>query len=397
MKDVEPTVTLDRFADQRAHVVLFTDVGRAAERASAGRGDRFGYAPRGGRVEVADRNRAAFLREPHAGRSADAACAAHDDRDFVAQSAHDHSLLHGVDKAGTAEAMSYIFGVAVRLTRSGHVSRSLDGKAAFVTGASQGGTGRAVAVRFAAEGARVGFTARSVDGLQETLDRIKALGGTGLAMPCDLSDPAGGRDTLIARTEEAFGPIDVLVNNAVAHTLKPVHEFTIEELESYAQCNLWAPWLHMSQVIPGMRERGRGWILNLTSFSAELPPGPPFARKAKDGSSMYGATKAALNRLTVAAAGENEGVIAVNALTPQIAMGNAYNSPHVPNHEIWEPVETMVEAGFALLTGDPAVLTGRIAYSLQLIVELQLPVYDFANKELMEGWQPADIFEHIKF
>jgi NAD(P)-dependent dehydrogenase (short-subunit alcohol dehydrogenase family) len=274
----------------------------------------------------------------------------------------------------------------------------LDGKVALVTGASAGGTGRAVAVRFAAEGARVAITARSVDGLQETLDRIEAVGGTGVAFPSDLSDPTGGRDTLVARTEEAFGPIDVLVNNAVAHTLKPVHEFAIDELESYAHCNLWAPWLLMAQVIPGMRERGQGWILNLTSFSAELPPGPPFARKAKDGSSMYGATKAALNRLTVAAAGENEGVIAVNAMTPQIAIltPRVQAGSIVGADDICEPVETMAEAALALCTGDPAVLSGRIAYSLQLLLELDRPTYDLAGRELIEGWQPADLPRILK-
>jgi NAD(P)-dependent dehydrogenase (short-subunit alcohol dehydrogenase family) len=274
------------------------------------------------------------------------------------------------------------------------MGRSLDGKVALVTGASQGGTGRSVAVRFAAEGARVAITARSADGLRETMERIAAVGGTGAAFPCDLSDPDGGRDTLVSRTEDAFGPIDVLVNNAVAHTLKPVHEFTIPELERYAHCNLWAPWLHMAQVIPSMRERGTGWILNLTSFSGELPPGPPFARKAKDGSAMYGATKAALNRLTVAAAGENEGVIAVNALTPQIAI----LTPRVQSgsivsayDDICEPVETMAEAALALCTGDPAVLTGRIAYSLQLLLELERPTFDLSGTELVEGWQPSDL------
>ena len=72
------------------------------------------------------------------------------------------------------------------------------------------------------------------------------------------------------------------------------------------------------------------------------------------------------------------------------------NSAHVPVKEIWEPAETMVEAGFALITGDPSVLTGRIAYSLQLIVELDIPVYDFPGKNLMEGWQPADVVRNIK-
>ncbi len=271
-----------------------------------------------------------------------------------------------------------------------------DGMVALVTGASQGGSGTGLAVRLAAEGAKLGISARSKEGLERTRELVEAVGGEALVMPCDLGEPEGGRATLVARTEEAFGPLDILVNEPVSHELKPVHEFTLDELRSHTELNLWSYWLLMSQVIPGMRERGRGWILNFTSFSGELPPGPPFAFKAKDGSSMYGATKAAVNRLTVAAAGENEGIISVNAITPQIAMGRAFNSEHVPTNDIWEPVETMVEAGFALLTGDPAVLTGRIAYSLQLIVELQLPVYDFAGKELMEGWQPQDIIEHIK-
>lgn len=77
-----------------------------------------------------------------------------------------------------------------------------------------------------------------------------------------------------------------------------------------------------------MRDRGQGWVLNLTSFSGGLPPGPPFALKGKDGSSIYGATKAALNRLTVAAAGENESLgITVNALTPRSPFSPRLLSP----------------------------------------------------------------------
>jgi NAD(P)-dependent dehydrogenase (short-subunit alcohol dehydrogenase family) len=271
-----------------------------------------------------------------------------------------------------------------------------DGMVALVTGASQGGSGTGLAVRLAAEGAKVGISARSQDGLERTRAMVEELGGEALVLPCDLGDPEGGRDTLVVRTEEAFGPLDILVNEPVSHELKPVHEWTLDELRRHAELNIWAYWLLMSQVIPGMRERGRGWILNFTSFSGELPPGPPFAVKAKDGSSMYGATKAAVNRVTVAAAAENYPVIAVNALTPQVAGGRAIDSDLVPVKEIWEPVETMVEAGFALISGDPAVLTGRIAYSLQLIVELQLAVYDFSGKNLMEGWQPDDVIKNIK-
>jgi NAD(P)-dependent dehydrogenase (short-subunit alcohol dehydrogenase family) len=271
-----------------------------------------------------------------------------------------------------------------------------EGMVALVTGASQGGSGTGLAIRLAAEGAKVAITARSEEGLERTRQAMEELGGEVLVMPCDLGLPDGGRETLVARTEEAFGPLDILVNEPVFHDLKQVHEWTLPELRAAAELNIWAYWMTMAQVIPGMRERGRGWILNFTSFSGELPPGPPFAFKARDGSSMYGATKAAINRVTVSAAAENYGVIAVNALTPQVAGGRAVNSAHVPVKEIWEPAETMVEAGFALITGDPSVLTGRIAYSLQLIVELDIPVYDFPGKSLMEGWQPADVVRNIK-
>ncbi|HEY6531966.1 MAG TPA: SDR family oxidoreductase [Acidimicrobiales bacterium] len=280
------------------------------------------------------------------------------------------------------------------------MGRSCEGQVALVTGASQGGTGRAVAVRLAAEGARVGITARSVDGLNQTLSLIEEVGGEGFVMPSDLSDPDGGRADLVARTEEHFGQaIDLLVNNAVMHHQKPVIEWTIPELRVYQEANVWSPWEMMIQVMPAMKERGNGSILNLTSFSGELPPGPPFAFKAKDGSNMYGATKAALNRLTVAAAGELEGSgVSVNALTPQSAIlhPKVLESGLVKDTSLFEPVETMAEAALALLTEDRSVITGRIAFSLQLLLELERPCYDLAGKELVDGWQPADLIEAIQ-
>ena len=113
---------------------------------------------------------------------------------------------------------------------------------------------------------------------------------------------------------------------------------------------------------------------------------------------MYGATKAALNRLTIAAAGENEGVIAVNAMTPQCAIltPGVLDSGLVTDTTLFEPVETMAEAALALCTGDPAVLSGRIAFSLQLLLELDRPVYDLSGEHLLDGWQPADLVAVIR-
>jgi NAD(P)-dependent dehydrogenase (short-subunit alcohol dehydrogenase family) len=272
--------------------------------------------------------------------------------------------------------------------------QTCQGQVALVTGASQGGTGTAIAIRLAAEGAKVAITARTVAGLEETRQRIEAVGGECLVLPADLSAPDGGRSELVPRTEAELGPIDILVNNAAANGYVPFDEVRPRQLELCLQVNLWAPWELMTAVIPGMRERGRGWILNLTSFSAELPPGPPFPtnRPAKAGF-QYGASKAALNRLTVTAASECEGQgIAINALTPQAAISTpSLVTAGWINEDMFEPLDTMAETALALCSGDPAVLTGRIAFSLQLLIELNRPVYDLAGEELVPGWQPEDL------
>lgn len=271
---------------------------------------------------------------------------------------------------------------------------SCEGRVALVTGASQGGTGTALALRLAAEGARVALVARTEAGLLETQARIEAIGGEALVLPCDLADPEGGRESLVERTEAAFGPIEILVNNAAVGRYKPFTEWTWDEVEQHTQVNLWAPWRLMQQVVPGMRQREQGWILNLTTFVAELPPGPPFptALPAKLGAG-YGSTKAALNRLTLSVASECDGQgIAVNALTPQAAIMTPALLEGGWIEDVWyEPLETMAEAGLALCTGDPATLTGRIAYSLQFLIEQQRAVRDLHGDALVAGWQPGDL------
>lgn len=274
------------------------------------------------------------------------------------------------------------------------MGRECEGKVALVTGASQGGTGTAVAVRLAAEGAAVAITARTESGLRATAARIEALGGRVLILGCDLADPAGGRDALVARPEAALGPVAILVNNAAAGGYRPFEEWSPGAIDTMLQVNLLAPWQLMQDVVPGMRDRGRGWIVNLTTFAAELPPGPPFPtnRPAKAGAG-YGSSKAALNRLTVQVASECEGQgIAVNALTPQAAIA----TPQLVAggwiaDDYFEPLDTMAEAALALCTADPAVVSGRIAYSLQLLVELDRPVHDLEGRTLVDGWQPADL------
>lgn len=273
-----------------------------------------------------------------------------------------------------------------------------EGRVALVTGASKGGTGTAIAHRLAAEGAAVAICARDADGLARTESQLRELGAAVLSLRVDLSDPDGGRATLVDRVVAELGRLDILVNNAAANGYRPFREWTPRRLELTQQVNVWAPWQLMADAAPGMVDRGEGWILNITSHAAELPPGPPFPQSlTATAGSGYGVTKAALNRLTASVAAELwDAGVRVNALAPQSAIA----TPHLVEaggirDENFEPMETMAEAALALVTGGPDA-TGSIWRSLQLLVQLERPVLDLDGVAQVEGWQPADLVAVIR-
>jgi NAD(P)-dependent dehydrogenase (short-subunit alcohol dehydrogenase family) len=272
--------------------------------------------------------------------------------------------------------------------------RDLEGKVAIVTGASKGGIGTGIAERFAAEGAKVAVAARTRSGLEQALALVEDAGSTGGVYVVDLSRPDGGRETLVAEVERDLGPVDVLVNNSALGGYKPFEEWNLTQLQKIQEVNNWSAWLLAQHVLPGMRERGHGAILNISSAAAELPAGPPFswASTARAGSA-YGSTKAMLNRWTVSLAVETHGRgIQVNALSPQRAAMTASLAGNAWFPDIYfEPQDTMAEAALALVAGDPDTLTGQITYSLALLADLQRPVYDLRGKQLLDGWQPSDL------
>jgi len=275
------------------------------------------------------------------------------------------------------------------------VTRSCEGRVALVAGASQGGTGTGTAIRLAAEGARVAICARSTNKLRETLDAIEAVGGQGIMFECDLGDPLGGRDALVRRTEEALGPIDYLVYVAAYGPYKKFEELGYEELDRAFEVNVKAPLLIAQHLVTSLRARlAAGALVTIGTKAARPLVGPPYpATPPFMAGALYGGTKAALHRITQSIAAETYGQgISANVLSPLAAIGTpALRSGGWIPEEMFEPVETMVEAVLALLTGDPAVLTGRDVSSIELLVELQRPVYDFSGTTLVDGWQPADL------
>lgn len=244
------------------------------------------------------------------------------------------------------------------------------GRVALVTGSSRG-LGKAIAQRLAREGATVALTARTLEpdakyngSLAQTRDEISADGGRAIAIQADLSR-SEDRERLFAEVVDAVGAPDILVNNAAVTFLRPLDEFPERRVRLMLDMHLVGP-LHLAQLaIPSMRERGSGWILNLTSVGGDLPSGPPFDDfDVSAGFGIYGTVKAALNRLTKSLAAElyTDG-IAVNAAAPSNPVATPGAGTLDLAHTDTEDISLITETAYRLCTGDPKTLTGQIAHT----------------------------------
>ena len=259
----------------------------------------------------------------------------------------------------------------------------LDGRIAIVTGASRG-IGAEIARRFGAEGAAVAVAARTAQPgvsqfegtIEETADQIRAAGGTATAIPADLSR-AADREHLVAETVRQLGQPDILVSNAAVTYFTRVEDFTPKRYALMFAVQVEAPF-HLAQlVLPGMREGGAGWILNISSVAARhpaMPPGP-FAGR---GGTVYGMCKAAIERFSTGLAAElYPDNIAVNALAPTKVVptpGTVFHHLTSEGDPNSEPTSVMAEAALMLCHRDPQSLTGRVTYSQELLAELGVPV-----------------------
>jgi citronellol/citronellal dehydrogenase len=256
----------------------------------------------------------------------------------------------------------------------------LKDKVAVVTGASRG-IGEAIAVRLAQEGAKVVASARTADSgesrlsgtLRETVARIKKAGGEAVIVKADLASRED-RERLVETTIATYGPVDILVNNAAVTYFIPVVDFPEKRFKLMTEVQVYAPF-HLAQlVLPSMRERRCGWIVNISS-GAGVHPKPPY-RAAGRGGTVYGMCKAALERFTTGLAAEvAEDNIAVNVVSPGLVEtpGTVFhNLVNEQTRERVQPIEYIAEAVFRLASGDPATMTGRIEYAAPFLKELEL-------------------------
>jgi NAD(P)-dependent dehydrogenase (short-subunit alcohol dehydrogenase family) len=236
----------------------------------------------------------------------------------------------------------------------------LNGKRILLTGASSG-IGEAAAEKFARRGATVVVAARRQELLDELVARITDAGGTAQAHACDLSD-LDAVDELVAKVEGDLGGIDILINNAGRSIRRPLAE-SLErwhDVERTMALNYYSPLRLIRGLAPGMRERGDGHIINVSTWGVLSESSPLF--------SVYNASKAALtavSRIIETEWGE-QGVHSTTlfyplVLTPMIAPTRAYDG--LPGLSAAEAADWMITAARVR----PVRIAPRMAVTAQVV------------------------------
>lgn len=161
-----------------------------------------------------------------------------------------------------------------RMSDPDRLRAAVSGKVVLVTGASYG-LGKATALKLAAAGATVLLVARSADELDALAAAITARGGRAIAFPADLTDEAVVT-ALAERINEVHGPPDIVVSNAGKSIRRPLHQQygRPHDFDRTIGINYLGPIHLLLGLLPAMRERGSGHIVNISSIGVRVPPGP---------------------------------------------------------------------------------------------------------------------------
>jgi len=257
----------------------------------------------------------------------------------------------------------------------------LDGKVCIVTGASRG-IGAEIAALFAAEGGRVVCAARTLHegdhqlegSLETTVKAIREAEGEATAVAADISLPEDC-EKLVNAARQAYGPVDVLVNNAALTYFIPVKDYPLNRwLRSWA-VNFHAPFILSKLVLEDMIGRGSGGIVNISSGAAIGPGRGPYAGASPEsGGTCYGAEKAALERFTQGLAQE---VYAYGVSVSCVSPSQVVPTPGTLFHHLvtgmddprGEPPLLMARAALLLASEPLDRVTGRVTYSQQILSE----------------------------
>lgn len=238
----------------------------------------------------------------------------------------------------------------------------LENKVAIVTGSSQG-IGASIAKHFAAAGAKVVVNyASNKAAADQVVNSIISKGGEAIAIQADVSKAADVA-RLFQSTAEAFGKLDILVNNAVAQGYAPIEEISVEAFHQSYNVNVLGPVLTIQSALKLFGEKG-GNIINISSGASKYP---------LPGASLYSSTKAALDAFTIALSKELGGrKVRINSILPGatntegartagVTEGSDYEKMFVANTPLGRrgQPEDIAKAAVFLASDDAAWITGE--------------------------------------
>jgi citronellol/citronellal dehydrogenase len=264
---------------------------------------------------------------------------------------------------------------------------TLEGRVVIITGASRG-IGRALALGLAGQGCHIVVAAKSVESTERlpgsiytVAKEVEALGVSALPIQVDVRD-SDQIDTMVARTTERFGRIDILINNAGALWWQPVRETPAKRFDLVMAVNARAAFLASRAVLPRMIERQWGHIINMS---------PPIDLKIVQGKVAYFISKFGMTLLTHGLAEEvREHHIAVNSLWPvTIIESQASLNWGLGTRETWRKPDILVDCVLKLVRKDPAELTGQALLDEDFLH--QEGITDFSRYACVPGANPPRI------
>ncbi len=226
---------------------------------------------------------------------------------------------------------------------------NLNNQVAIVTGGGTG-IGRAIALALAKAGAKVTVCGRRVEPLEAVVETIKTKSGDGLAVQADISKEDDVRRA-VNQTIEAFGSINIAVNNAGMGGGGHIHRHSIETWDQIMAVNLRGPFLMARVVLPLMRKQRSGHIINISSESG---------LEYYQGNGAYGVSKHALNALGEFIQRENQEYgIRVNTICPGMVITEMTENAARLNHQKSLQPEEIADLAMWLLTRQSNLKIGR--------------------------------------
>lgn len=223
----------------------------------------------------------------------------------------------------------------------------INGKVVIITGASSG-LGKATALRLAKGGAKLVLAARREERLVELRDAIIEQGGDAIYQVTDVTDRTQV-ESLAKAAKEAYGRIDVLVNNAGLMPLSPLDELKVDEWDQMVDVNIKGVLYGIAAVLPTMREQHVGHIINLSSVAGH---------KVFPSSAVYSATKYAVKALSEGLRQEGDGEIRSTNISPG-AVATELTST-ISDPDTAKNVDEMYEMAI-----DPDAIARAIAYAIE--------------------------------